>query len=201
MRLSTPLVLAMALAAGLLGLFAERHLHRPRTPFPVAGAPASASRPGDPMPALAARLHAWAPDAVIFEVEPLRAVVLRSTKTQRFLMCATACGGLAGLPIILDGLVILSPRLKMDGKFGGDLPRSLAVRKGFAFRDAPMQLKPARLRYPRIHHFVIQRVPKTVAPAERPVRPLFYARLPYPLPGAREPLALGFNLFTVCCQS
>lgn len=53
MRLSTPLVLAMALAAGLLGLFAERHLHRSRTPFPIAGAPASASRPGDPMPALA----------------------------------------------------------------------------------------------------------------------------------------------------
>lgn len=54
MRLSTPLVLAAALAAGGLGLFAERHLHRSRATVPAASLPASASiRPGDPMPALA----------------------------------------------------------------------------------------------------------------------------------------------------
>lgn len=53
MKSATPLVLAVALAAGLLGSFVERRLHRPETTALAANLPATASiRPDDPMPAL-----------------------------------------------------------------------------------------------------------------------------------------------------
>lgn len=93
----------------------------------------SAAGTPDPVPALQARLRAWAPEAIVFEVEPLHELVVRSQKTQRFLMV---------LLVLAAGLALVQAAAGLYGVMAYDVHsqvRELGVR--IALGASPGQVR------------------------------------------------------------
>src|SRR5262245_31643654 len=80
-------------------------------------------------------------------------------------------GVLRCLVQILHGPPVVLPPLKVHRQLGRHLVYPRAIRLRLLFPHQPMQPYPAACPDARIHHLLIQRMPKAIAPTHRPVRP------------------------------
>ena len=89
---------------------------------------------------------------------------------------------------IRHGPLGVPPARKVHGEGRRVLADPSAIARRFAAPNAPMQARPVPRPEPLIHHLLIQRMAKPIAPTHGPIRPLHQAPVFQELPLPRQPL-------------